>query len=142
MRRLEGDGMTLPNGRALGATEEAWRDFLGVLKDSDWTTSWPSSNGRWPSTLAELADEAFASCHVEVSPAVSIVLYPSWGTDQVWFDFAWEPMRTQADVDVFSTFVRVLGRTTGHQVHLSYEGDDENVFATYDSDSDSFSWAD
>lgn len=71
-----------------------------------------------------------------------IILYPSWGADQVWFDFAWEPMRTQADVDALSAFMRTLGRVTGQRVELSHEGRDEDVFAAYHPITDDFGWTD
>jgi hypothetical protein len=142
IRRLDTDGMTLPNGRALGATEKGWRDLLTVLGHGDWATRWPSSRGRCPSTLADLADEAFASGLVQVSPSVTIVLYPAWGTDEVWFDFSTRTMRTQDDVDALCAFVRTLGRVVGHRVVLSYEGRDDDVWAGYEPETDEFAWTD
>ena len=134
--------MTLPNGRALGATEAGWRELLALLRNSDWSTTWPSSHGRCPSTLADLADEAFASGLVDVSPSVTIVLYPSWGTDEVWFDFSARMMRTQDDVDALSAFIRTLGRVVGHRVELSFEGRDGDVWAAYEPTADEFAWTD
>jgi hypothetical protein len=90
--------------------------------------------------VADLADDAFASGQVALSPTVDIVLYPSWGTDEVWFDFDARQMRTQEDVDALSAFIRTLGRVSGHRVELSYEGRDEDVFAAYDPNTDEFFW--
>jgi len=134
--------MTLPNGRALGATETGWRDLLALLRNSEWPTTWPSSQGRCPSTLADLAEDAFASGLVDVSPSVTIALYPSWGTDEVWYDFSTRMMRTQDDVDALSAFIRTLGRVVGHRVELSYEGRDEDVWAAYEPNADAFAWTD
>jgi hypothetical protein len=92
--------------------------------------------------LTDLADDASASALLEVSPSVTVVLYPSWGTDEVWFDFSAQAMRTQEDVDALSAFIRTLGRVVGHRVELSYEGRDEDVFAAYDPNADEFFWTD
>src|SRR4051812_23987715 len=55
VRRLDEDGMALPNGRSLVATDAAWRDFLARLKDGNWSTTWPGEQGRSPSTVMDFA---------------------------------------------------------------------------------------
>jgi hypothetical protein len=142
VRRLDEDGMALPNGRSLVGADAAWRDFLARLKDGNWTTTWPDEQGRSPSTVMDFADYAFAKGFVEVAPTVIIQLYPSWGTDAIWFDFNAREMRSQQDVDALSAFIRMVGRTTGAPVELSYEGRDEDVFAAYDPHTDEFRWTD
>jgi hypothetical protein len=142
-RRLDEDGMALPNGRAADVRDIGWIRFLDVLRDNSWRTTWPSAgpNG-WPSSMDDLNAHEFESGDVSVSEGVCIRLYPSRGTDSVWFDFDLRQLTHQKDADALSQFVRALAQAVQRPVQLTYEGDDDRVFALYDVHSDEFEWCD
>jgi hypothetical protein len=141
-QRVATDGMALPNGGARNVSPSAWMHVLDQLSQDEWPTTWPEAGGRRPQRLDDLADDAFALARVQVGPSVLVHLYPSWGTDDLWFDFDARELQHQPDADALSDFIRMLGQTVGRPVELSYEGRDEEVFATYAPDSDEFDWSD
>ena len=133
--------MVLPNGRALNVSGAAWEDLLDRSAREQWSTSWPESGEGSPRGARDLSDDAFAVAHVQVTPTVLVIVYPSRGTDAVRFDFDVREMRQQVDADALSNFIRMLGQTVGRPVELSDEGRDGDVFATYAPDLDEFEWA-
>ena len=141
-RRLINDGMVLPNGRALNVSAGAWKDLLDRISQKRWATSWPEGGGTRPRDEHDLSKAVFAVAHVQITAGVHVNLYPSWGTDAVWFDFDARAMREQDDADALSDFIRMVGQTVGRTVELSYEGRDEDVFAAYAPDLDDFRWTD
>jgi len=141
-RRLANDGMVLPNGRALNVSASAWQDLLDRLSQERWVTSWPYGGGTRPRGVADLATPAFALARVQVTATVRVTLFPSWGTDAVWFDLYAREIREQDDADALSDFIREVGRTVGRTVELTYEGRDADVFAAYVPDLDDFRWTD
>lgn len=126
----------------------------------DERTAFPSQGGRACSTVSRRMNgprvgprqavvvlSAEATCPTKpsqwrMSRSRLINLYPSWGTEAVWFDFDAREIRHQADADALSDFIRMLGQAVGRPVELSYEGRDEEVFATYAPDRDEFEWSD
>ena len=141
-RRLANDGMVLPNGRALNVSAAAWENLLDRLAQKQWATTWPDSEGIRPRDKADLSKPAFALARVQVTATVRVNIFPSWGTDAVWFDFDAREMREQDDADALSDFIREVGQTVGRTVELSYEGRDGDVFAAYVPDLDDFRWTD
>jgi hypothetical protein len=87
----------------------------------------------------ELTEDVFTVAHVQIGADVIVTLYPSLGTDAVWFDFDTREMRSQAEVDALCEFIRTLGRLVDGPVELSYEGG-SRVFAVYEPQGDEFRW--
>jgi hypothetical protein len=145
LQRLVDDnpGMDLPNGRVVDTSSADWRALLHYLYEGPWRVSWPhaADQATRPSSADEAVHEDFSIGRVDLAAGVRVNVFPSWGTEHFWFDFSLRELRNQAAVDTLVEFLRGLGRAGGPLVMLSYEGDDDLVFAVYDADSDAFTWS-
>ena len=140
--RVTDDDGDLPNGRAANVGVEGWRAFLAVLRTTGWSVTWDETIlAAFPETLDDLMTEDVLTLHVEPKADVRMNVFPSWGFDHVWFDFSIRELNSQSDADALFEFVRLLGRSVGRPVALSYEGPDDHVFATYDPGDDAIAWS-
>lgn len=142
-QRVGDDDGHLPNGRAEDVDAAAWATFLDELQHSGWQVRRgddPSDD--WPRTAAAAAAHDGLTLHGQPSDNVWVNIFPSWGTDSIWFDFNVREMQRQQDADALMAFLRLLGRAAQRPVLLSYEGADEMVFARYEPAQDALVWSD
>jgi hypothetical protein len=108
-----------------------------------WKTSWGlAPNGAWPASPEDLTHAVFASGQVALGPGVVVNVFPSWGTDAIWFDVDARDLTSRPAADSLSDVIRALGRTVDRSVLLSYEGRDSELFAAYRPVPDTFEWLD
>ena len=142
-QRVADDDGHLPNGRAECVDAAAWAAFLGELRHSGWhVRRGDDPSHDWPLTEAAAAAHDGLTLHVQASDTVRVNVFPSWGTDSIWFDFNIREMQRQQDADALMAFLRLLGRSAHRPVLLSYEGADEMVFARYEPAQDALVWSD
>jgi hypothetical protein len=138
-QRVTVDDGYLPNGRAEDVDASGWATFLAELRRSGWPLEVGGDPlGDWPGTAA--AAENASTLRVQPSHDVQINIFPSWGTDSIWFDFSLRDMQRQEDADALMAFLRLLGRAVQRDVLLSHEGADEMVFAHYVQAQDAVVW--
>lgn len=139
-RVTEDDGC-LPNGCARSVDSAGWSAFLADLRARGWPVTWDGEPiADWPETAEDVGREDCPALQVRPSDSVRIRVFPSWGTDSIWFDFDVREMKRQQDADSLFAFVQMVGQAAQRVVDLSYEGFDEMVFARYDPAEDTMLW--
>jgi hypothetical protein len=148
LRAVTPDDGAMPDGRVEHVDLSLWQAVGRAIADLEWSASWTGwseedgdlEGDGWPDP--DLIQSARAQrIDVQISPKVKVRVWPSWGWQELWFDFDISEITDQHAATALGHFVYLLGHVTQRQVLLSYEGAGHHVFARYDPATDQTTWS-